>query len=121
MQEPRYIYYPYKDWQCGLKKTMYDLGASINIMPLSIYKFLNVGPLKEKGVVIQLTDKSVIYSEGVLEDVLVQVDNLIFFTSFYIVHMDDDRPFNTSNLLLGRPFLTTARTKIDIFYGTHTI
>ncbi|KAL0286930.1 UNVERIFIED_CONTAM: hypothetical protein Sangu_2716500 [Sesamum angustifolium] len=49
-----------------------DPGASINVMPLSIFESLHVGPLKETGVVIQLADRSVVYPEGVLEDVLVQ-------------------------------------------------
>ncbi|KAL0284417.1 UNVERIFIED_CONTAM: hypothetical protein Sangu_2828400 [Sesamum angustifolium] len=56
----------------GNERAMCDLGASINVMPLSIFESLHVGPLKETGVVIQLADRSVVYPEGVLEDVLVQ-------------------------------------------------
>ncbi|XP_021599732.1 uncharacterized protein LOC110605449 [Manihot esculenta] len=112
---------PIKIGIVGVKKAMCDLGVSINVMPLFIYQSLNVDPLKETGVVIQLADRSVIYPEGVLENVLIQVDNLVFLANFYIVHMDDDKSSNTSDLLLGRPFLTTARTKIDIFDGTLTM
>ncbi|XP_021629620.1 uncharacterized protein LOC110627581 [Manihot esculenta] len=112
---------PIKIGKVGVKKVMCDLGASINVVPLSIYQSLNVGLLKETGVVIQLADRSIIYPEGVLEDVLVQVGNLVFPADFYIVHMDDDRSSNTYDLLLGRPFLTTARIKIDVFDGTLTI
>lgn len=83
---------------------------------------MNVVPLKETSVLIQLADKSFIYPERVLEDVLVQIDNLIFLANFYIVHMDDNRSSNKSKLLLSRPFFTTAKTKeIDVFYGTLTI
>ncbi|KAL0319773.1 UNVERIFIED_CONTAM: hypothetical protein Sradi_5238800 [Sesamum radiatum] len=57
---------------------MCDLGASINVMPLTIFKSLNVGPLKETGVVIQLADRSIVYPKGVLEDMLVQVNELVF-------------------------------------------
>ncbi|KAK4411814.1 Retrovirus-related Pol polyprotein from transposon [Sesamum angolense] len=46
--------------------------ASINVMPLTILESLHVGPLKESGVVIQLADRSAVYPEGVLEDVLIQ-------------------------------------------------
>ncbi|KAL0282419.1 UNVERIFIED_CONTAM: hypothetical protein Sangu_2950200, partial [Sesamum angustifolium] len=60
------------------QRAMCDLGASINVMPLSIFESLHVGPLKETGVVIQLADRSVVYPEGVLEDVLVQVNELVF-------------------------------------------
>ncbi|KAL0377084.1 UNVERIFIED_CONTAM: Transposon Ty3-I Gag-Pol polyprotein [Sesamum calycinum] len=56
----------------GIKRAMCDLGASINVMPLTIFESLHVGPLKEIGVVIQLANRSVVYPEGVLEDVLVQ-------------------------------------------------
>ncbi|KAL2232440.1 UNVERIFIED_CONTAM: hypothetical protein Sindi_1424000 [Sesamum indicum] len=51
---------------------MCDLGASINVMLLTIFESLNVGPLKETGVVFQLADGSIVYPEGVLEDVLVK-------------------------------------------------
>ncbi|KAL0332998.1 UNVERIFIED_CONTAM: hypothetical protein Scaly_2201300 [Sesamum calycinum] len=55
----------------GIKRAMCDLEASINVMPLTIFESLHVGPLKETGVVIQLADRSVVYPEGVLADVLV--------------------------------------------------
>ncbi|KAL0300094.1 UNVERIFIED_CONTAM: Transposon Ty3-I Gag-Pol polyprotein [Sesamum calycinum] len=60
----------------GIKRAMCDLGASINVMPLTIFESLHVGPLKEIGVVIQLANRSVVYPEGVLEDVLVQAPTL---------------------------------------------
>ena len=52
-------------------KAMLDLGASINVMPYSIFAFLNLGTLKETCVVIQLADRSNAYPRGVLGDVLV--------------------------------------------------
>ncbi|XP_027156215.1 uncharacterized protein LOC113756986, partial [Coffea eugenioides] len=69
-------------------------------------------PLKETGVIIQLADRSNAYPDGVLEDILVQIDNLIFPADFYVLDMEDDNS-NSSPILLGRPFLKTARTKID--------
>ncbi|KAK8344896.1 hypothetical protein V6Z12_A07G111500 [Gossypium hirsutum] len=85
----------------GIKKAMCDLGASINVIPLSIYKLLNAGPLKETDVIIQLTDRSVVHPGGVLEDVLVKMKI---------------RP-----MLIGRPFLSTAQTKIDVRSGILTM
>ncbi|KAK8346245.1 hypothetical protein V6Z12_A07G201000 [Gossypium hirsutum] len=105
----------------GIKKAMCDLGASINVMPLSIYKLLNAGPLKETGVIIQLVDRSVVHPEGVLEDVLVKVNELIFPTDFYIIDMEDDNSANASDILLGRPFLSTAQKKIDVRSGILTM
>ncbi|CAN6580911.1 unnamed protein product [Malus baccata var. baccata] len=51
---------------------MLDLGASINVMPYSVYASMNLGKLKNDGVIIQLADRSNAYPKGVLEDVLVQ-------------------------------------------------
>ncbi|RDY10463.1 hypothetical protein CR513_05006, partial [Mucuna pruriens] len=75
---------------CTFADAMLDLGASINVMPTSV-----IQPL------------------GVLEDVLVQVDELIFSTNFYVLDMEDETPRKRSTLILGRPFLMTAKTKID--------
>mgnify|MGYP004717460959 CR=1 FL=1 len=61
-----------------IKQVMLDLEAPINVMLLSMYSSLNLCPLKETRVVIQLEDGSNVYFEGVLEDLLVQVDRLIF-------------------------------------------
>ncbi|XP_016723785.1 uncharacterized protein [Gossypium hirsutum] len=102
----------------GIKKAMCDLGASINVMPYSIYKLINAGPLKETGVIIQLADRTVVYPEGLLEDVLVKVNELVFPADFYIINMKDDNSANSSDIILGRPFLSTARTRIDVWSGT---
>ncbi|KAL0388977.1 UNVERIFIED_CONTAM: hypothetical protein Scaly_0254800 [Sesamum calycinum] len=96
-------------------------GASINVIPLTIFESLHVDPLKETGVVIPLADRSVVYPEGVLEDVLVQVNELVFPTDFYVLDMREDNFPNSTSILLGRPFLKTARTKIDVHAGTLTM
>ncbi|XP_070667039.1 uncharacterized protein [Malus domestica] len=100
---------------------MLDLGASINVMPYSIYASMNLGELKNDGVIIQLADRSNAYPKGVLEDVLVQVDNLIFPADFYVLEMEDSPNVTQLPILLGRPFMKTARTKIDVFKGTLTM
>ncbi|XP_050111753.1 uncharacterized protein LOC126590308, partial [Malus sylvestris] len=100
---------------------MLDLGASINVMPYSIYASMNLGELKNDGVIIQLADRSNAYPKGVLEDVLVQVGNLIFPADFYVLDMEDSPHSTPLPILLGRPFMKTARTKIDVFKGTLTM
>ncbi|KAM1787780.1 hypothetical protein ACFX11_038143 [Malus domestica] len=57
------------------ESAMLDLGASINVMPYSIYASMNLGELKNDGVIIQMADRSNAYPKGVLEDVLVQVNH----------------------------------------------
>ncbi|CAN6711750.1 unnamed protein product [Malus baccata var. baccata] len=100
---------------------MLDLGASINVMPYLIYASMNLGELKNDGVIIQLADRSNAYPKGVLEDVLVQVDNLIFPADFYVLEMEDSPNVTPLPILLGRLFMKTARTKIDVFKGTLTM
>ncbi|CAL2258260.1 unnamed protein product [Prunus armeniaca] len=100
---------------------MLDLGASINVMPYSIYASMNLGELKNDGVIIQLADRSNAYPKEVLEDVLVQVNHLIFPADFYVLEMEDSAHSTPLPILLGRPFMKTARTKIDVFKGTLTM
>ncbi|XP_019178326.1 PREDICTED: uncharacterized protein LOC109173541 [Ipomoea nil] len=73
------------------------------------------------GVIVQLADRSNVYPVGVLEDVLVQVDGLIFPVDFYVLDMEEDNSTNSSLISLGRPFLKTSRTKIDVHEGTLTM
>ncbi|KAL0445392.1 UNVERIFIED_CONTAM: hypothetical protein Slati_2261900 [Sesamum latifolium] len=96
---------------------MGDLGTSINVMPLAIYESLNVDPLKEKRVVLQLADCSIVYPEGVLEDVLVKANELVFPADFYVLDMMGDNSPSSTSILLGRPFLKTSKTKIDVDDG----
>ncbi|KAI5335225.1 hypothetical protein L3X38_025358 [Prunus dulcis] len=80
---------------------MLDLGASINVVPYSIYASMNLGELKNDGVIIQLADRSNTYPKGVLEDVLVQVNHLIFPADFYVLEMEDSAHSTPLPILLG--------------------
>ncbi|KAJ9168489.1 hypothetical protein P3X46_020006 [Hevea brasiliensis] len=94
------------------ERAMANLEASINVMSYSVFQTLNLGPLKETSVIIQLADRSNTYPLGVVEDVLVQVGGLIFPADFYILDMEDSVPTLKSALILfGRPFLKTTKTK----------
>ncbi|XP_031282520.1 uncharacterized protein LOC116141123 [Pistacia vera] len=120
-KDPGMFTIPCKLGDVRIEKVMLDLGASINVMPLSIYSSLNIGPLKETGVIIQLADRSNVYPEGVVEDVLVQVNGLVFPADFYVLDMEEDDSSNSTLMLLGRPFLKTSRTKIDVHDGILTM
>ncbi|RDY07939.1 hypothetical protein CR513_07879, partial [Mucuna pruriens] len=69
---------------------MLDLGASINIMPTSVYKSLNFGDLEPTSVIIQLANRSVVQPVGIHKDALVQVNDLIFPIDFYVLEMEDE-------------------------------
>ncbi|XP_074298219.1 uncharacterized protein LOC141629046 [Silene latifolia] len=71
-----------------IQKAMLDLGASINVMPYSLYESMELGLLHATSVVIQLADRSNVYRKGIVEDVLVLVDNLIFPSDFHVLDME---------------------------------
>ncbi|XP_074290307.1 uncharacterized protein LOC141617037 [Silene latifolia] len=102
-----------------IERAMLDLGASINVIAYSLYKSMKLGSLVETGVVIKLADRSNAYPKGVVEDVLVTVDNLIFPADFYVLEMEHDK--HAAPILLVRPFLKTASTKIDVSSGSLTM
>ncbi|XP_026452065.1 uncharacterized protein LOC113352466 [Papaver somniferum] len=102
-QVPRYA--KFLQELCTNKHKLTDLGASINVMPASIYESLNLGPLKDTSIFIQLDDRSNTYPKGVIEDVLVQVNQLIFPADFYVLYMmDEDSPSSTLLLLAQHIF-----------------
>ncbi|XP_031278956.1 uncharacterized protein LOC116137414 [Pistacia vera] len=99
------------------EKAMLDLGASINLMPYSIYQRLGLGELKPTTMTLQLVDRSLKYPRGIFEDILVQVDKLIVPVD--VVGLDMKQTSDHSSelpILLGRPFMVT-RTIIDVKNG----
>ncbi|XP_042446346.1 uncharacterized protein LOC122031280 [Zingiber officinale] len=117
-EEPRLFTVPCEIGSSLFKDAMLDLGASINVMPKSIFQTLGIGSLQPTEIVIQLADRSQTHPTGVIEDVLVKVRELIFPADFYILDMEGDCLASRSPLILGRPFLKTARTNIDVHAGT---
>ncbi|XP_062075881.1 uncharacterized protein LOC133780010 [Humulus lupulus] len=88
-----------------------DLGASINLMPLSVFKRLKLGEARPTTLTLQLADRSLAHPRGIIEDVLVKVDKFIFPANFIILDMEEDTniPF-----IHGRPFLATGQALIDV-------
>ncbi|XP_023738019.1 uncharacterized protein LOC111886010 [Lactuca sativa] len=99
-------------------RAMLDLGASVNVLPYSVYKSIGIGTLTKTGMIVQLANRSIVHPKGVLEDVLVQVNELVFPADFYVLDIGDDDHPSSSSILLGRPLLKTARTKIDVYNCT---
>ncbi|CAL9018971.1 unnamed protein product, partial [Prunus brigantina] len=105
-----------------VEKAMLDLGASINLMPYSVYLQLGLGGLKATTISLQLADRSVKYPRGIVEDILIQVDKLILPADFVVLDMEE-APIHDRELpiLLGRPFMATAKTIIDVQNGLLTM
>ncbi|XP_042009166.1 uncharacterized protein LOC121757733 [Salvia splendens] len=101
-----------------VENALCDLGASINLMPLSVFKQLNIGTLKPTSATLQMADRSVAYPEGIVEDLLIKVGEFIFPVDFMVLDMEEDKGVP---LLLGRPFLATAEANINVKMGELTI
>ncbi|GJS34670.1 reverse transcriptase domain-containing protein [Tanacetum coccineum] len=89
-----------------------DLGASINLMPLSVWKQLSLPELTSTRMTLELADRSTVHPKGVAEDVFVKVGKFYFPADFVVVDYDVDPRVP---LILGRPFLRTARALIDVY------
>ncbi|GKA28935.1 reverse transcriptase domain-containing protein [Tanacetum coccineum] len=88
-----------------------DLGASINLMPLSVWKKISLPELTPTRMTLELANRSVAYPVGVAEDVFVKVGKFHFPADFVVVDYDVDPRVP---LILGRPFLRTTRALIDV-------
>ncbi|WRX11769.1 Reverse transcriptase [Theobroma cacao] len=99
-------------------KALSDLGASINLMPWSIFEKLGLGECKPTSVTLQLAYRSYVYPRGIIEYVLFKVDKFTFPVDFIILDMEEDRQIQ---IILRRPFLATARALIDVEKGELTL
>ncbi|KAI4299930.1 hypothetical protein L6164_033350 [Bauhinia variegata] len=117
LKDPRNFTIPCVIGQEYFSKALCDLRASINLMPLSIYRKLNNGEAKPTTVSLQLADRSIKYPRGIVEDVLVKVDKFIFLADFIVLDMEEDQEIP---IILGRPFLATERALIDVQKGNLT-
>ena len=101
-----------------IDKALLDLGASVNLLPYSVYKQLGLGELKPTNITLSLVDRSVKIPKGIVEDVLVKVDKFYYPIDFIVL---DTEPIasgpNHVPIILGRPFLATANEIINCQNG----
>nr|GEV71910.1 hypothetical protein [Tanacetum cinerariifolium] len=100
---------------CGFSelkcKALVDLGASINLMPLSVWKKLGLPELISTRMTLELANRAICTPAGIARDVFVPVGNFTFPVVFVIVDYESDPRVP---LILGRPFLRIARALIDV-------
>nr|GFA03153.1 hypothetical protein [Tanacetum cinerariifolium] len=92
-----------------------DLGASINLMPFSMWKIQSLPDLTPTCMTLELTDRLISRPIGVAEDVYVKVGSFYFLADFVVVDFDANPRVP---LILGRSFLKTERALIDVFKGS---
>jgi hypothetical protein len=97
--------------------TLLDLGASINLLPYTIYETLGLGKLQPTSITLQLENRSIKRLRGILEDVLVKVDQFIVPADFIVLDMEESPMPLPLPIILGRPFMRIANTKICVKKG----
>ena len=99
-------------------KALCDIGASVSLMPYSIYKKLNLDELKPTNMCLSLADKSITYPLGILENVPIKVGKFVITADFVVLEMEEDLEIP---ILFGRPFLRTAGAILDMKNGKITL
>ena len=101
-----------------VEKALLDLGASVNLLPYSVYKKLGLGELKPTSITLSLADRSIKIPNGTVEDVLIQVDKFYYPVDFVVL---DTEPVavraNYVPIILWRPFLATSNAIINFQNG----
>ena len=102
----------------SVEKALLDLGASVNLLPYSMYMQLGLGELKPTSITLSLADRSIKIPKGTIEDVLIQVDRFYYPVDFVVL---DTEPVavgaNHVPIILGRPFLATSNAIINCRNG----
>ncbi|XP_071916278.1 uncharacterized protein [Coffea arabica] len=98
----------------NFSKALCDLGASVSLIPLTVARQLGLHELKRTNITLQLADRSIRHPLGVLENVLIKVQKFIIPVDFVVLDMEEDV---SMPIILGRPFLATAGTIIDVKNG----
>ncbi|XP_028214893.1 uncharacterized protein LOC114396930 [Glycine soja] len=98
----------------SVEKALIDLGASINLMPLSMCRRIGNLEIMPTRMTLQLADHSITRPYGVVEDVLVKVCQFTFPVDFVIMDIEED---DEIPLILGRPFMLTAKCVVDMGNG----
>ncbi|RVW42635.1 hypothetical protein CK203_098289 [Vitis vinifera] len=118
----------YKDPRCPtillnigntfVKIALLVLGASVNLLSYSIYMQLGLPELKSTSITLSLADRSVKFPRGIIEDVLIQIDNFYYLVDFVVFDMEQGiSGLNHVPIILGRPFIATTNVLINCRSG----
>ncbi|GJX20054.1 reverse transcriptase domain-containing protein [Tanacetum coccineum] len=111
-KDPRSFTIPCDIGHLHINNALADLGASISLMPYTMYEKLGLGEPKPTRMSLELADISIQYPRGIVEDALIKTDKFVLPIDFVILDMRED---SRIPIILGRPFLATARAMIDVF------
>ncbi|XP_006605121.1 uncharacterized protein LOC114398698 [Glycine soja] len=113
-KDPGSVTIPCSIGAMSVRKALIDLGASINLMPLSMCRRIGELEIMPTRMTLQLADRSITRPYGVIEDVLVKVQHFTFPTDFVVMDIEEDAKIP---LILGLPFMLTANCVVDMGKG----
>ncbi|XP_016168538.1 uncharacterized protein LOC107611090 [Arachis ipaensis] len=111
MSDPRSFLIPCTIETITCEKALCDLGSSIDIMTLSVMRKLGIQEVQSTKISLEMVDKSLKQAYGLVENILVKVQDLYLHADFVILDIGEDR---NDFIILGRPFLATAKALIDV-------
>ena len=97
-----------------IDKAMCDLGASVSVLPLSLFKKIGIGELNPTEMTLKLADRSTIQIFGFVADILVKIEGIYIPADFVVVDIPKDQDIP---IILERPFLATAGAIVDVKNG----
>ncbi|KAI5675536.1 hypothetical protein M9H77_06486 [Catharanthus roseus] len=101
-----------------IDRALLDLGSSVNLIPYTVYEELRLGELQPTDMTLQLANRSIKIPKGRIDDVLFQIDKVVFPKDFVVLDMEPGRSSNNHiPVILGRPFLATANATINCRTG----
>ncbi|GKC77868.1 reverse transcriptase domain-containing protein, partial [Tanacetum coccineum] len=118
LEDPRKFLIPCALQELNRTSALADSGASINLLPHSIYKKLKLEALTPTHMTLELANRSITHPMGIAEDVVVRIDGFTFLADFVVVNFELDPRVP---IILGRPFLRTAKALIDLYEEALTL
>ena len=109
-------------------RSLLDTGAGINILPKAVFDRHHVGELQPFLIELCLADGSIRKPHGIVDDVIVRIEGYYFLVDFLVVDMKITKELSQAPIILGRPFLATAKAVTDwgkgeviLKVGEHTV
>ncbi|XP_070002434.1 uncharacterized protein [Nicotiana sylvestris] len=117
LEDPGTFTIPCTIGSADFAKALCDLGASIKLMRYSVFKTLGIGQPRPTSMRLQMVDRMMKRTLGIINDVLVRVGKFILPVDFVILDCEVDYEVP---IILGRPFLVTGKTLVDVEAGELT-
>ncbi|XP_070017620.1 uncharacterized protein [Nicotiana sylvestris] len=114
IEDPGAFIIPCTIGSADFTKALCDLGASMNLMPCSVFKTLGIGQLMPTSMRLQIADRTMKRPLGIIDDVLIRVNKFILSADFVI--LDCEMDYEVS-IILGRLFLSKGKALVDVEAG----